>query len=461
MPTAADREDGTGHEPIGSDSGTPSVTEEVPNGNLQVSCVESPDNVLRWTCAATVDPPAPVSITLQKTDGTGPVRDFRSELPAATHAITLSWMAAQTGYTWHAIAEGLAGVEATGTFETRRLPDGVDVDFTIEGQASFPYTLSGTPCPNNRGAAVIASTDGEVLWYHQFGDGFLDALSFTEDGTILAVVGGGIREIDRMGRELLTLERGVDFPYGLHHDVFRKDGLTWALRKDPVTWEGQDYILDGLYVFDASGALRADWRLVDHFQPTSPPGAFGADYSHANSVWVGDAGDVYVSFRHLSAIARIDGDLASPTFGAITWRLAGNPADPDFGSDFAITAPVGVSPTFEQQHNAHLLPDGTLALFDNRIALEEVSRVLHLSLDPVHGEATITQTYPLPLHCDFQGGAWHTVGGNPVATCAPPAIAYEFDRDTPDTPRWTMDMDCGFGGSTYVPRFIPLEAGDL
>lgn len=432
---------------------------------LDVACTVDPDNTLRYRCSATTDPPASVTLTLQKASG-GDIRTYVSPKVAGHHAFTVWLIAPLTEYAWEATTRSVDPVAARGAFTTGQVPDGANITFALEGTASFPYLLAASACAEGA-YAVIASTEGEVLWYHGFEDAFypsIDSLSFTEDGTILAIVNSEIIEVDLYGNELMRLERFVDFEELVHHDVFRKDGYTWALQKYQVDHAGEELSFDGFYVFDPSGVLVADWRLYDHFQPPGPVNGdfFGTDYSHANSLWVDETGDVLFSMRHLSAIAYIEGDLASPDFGTILWRMSGDPNDPDFGTDFALTsAAPDVSPTFEQQHNVHFLPDGTLTMFDNRLEWQEPSRLLHLSYDLAAGAAVIEAAYPLPLHCEFQGGAWHTAGGNPVATCAPQAQAYEFDLGVTDTPRWTADMDCVSGAGIFVPRVIPLEESDL
>ena len=78
-----------------------------------------------------------------------------------------------------------------------------------------------------------------------------------------------------------------------------------------------------------------------------------------------------------------------------------------------------------------------------------------MDLDLKSGTAEITEIYELPLHCDFQGGAWHTSIGNPMATCAPSRRGFEWDLGT-STPRWEMELSCGTT-NTYTPRFTPWD----
>jgi hypothetical protein len=158
----------------------------------------------------------------------------------------------------------------------------------------------------------------------------------------------------------------------------------------------------------------------------------------------------------MSTVASVDGDPTSPTFGDVQWVIQGDPTDAAWVSDYTVTSSIGVTPTFEKQHNAHLLPDGRLTVFDNRRAISEPSRVIAMELDDVAGTADITESFELPLHCDFQGGAWRTDAGNPIGTCAQTRTGYEFDVAS-GLATWTMQTSCSAGISTYVPRLVPIE----
>lgn len=426
-----------------------------PAGAIAASCVVAEDNVLRYVCDVRVDPPGPVEVAFQPEDGGGPPRVHRSDAVVTDHTVTLWRMAPRTAYSWTATAVGGEAREATGRFETGEAPEGARVLGDVLGTPTFPYVLVASPC--SVGAVVVVmSTAGDVVWYHDFAERpgeVIRAASFTEDGTVLALVGERIAEVDLLGGALLNLAVGTDFAHSVHHDVFRKDARTYALFEETVEWQGYSYLLDGYYVFDADGSIGTTWRLFEHFQPPDPSDAI-FDYSHMNSLFVDDAGDVYLSMRNISALAKVSGST-----GEILWRLSGDPGRSPFGSDFTLTSAVpDVLPSFQQQHNLNLLPDGRFALFDNRIVASERSRVLVVALDG--NEARIEEAYRLPQHCPFQGSAWHTAGGNPVGGCAPSRVGFEFDAGASE-PRWSMGLRCLGGGNNAVPRFVPMEEADL
>lgn len=427
---------------------------------LDASCAVSADNVLQYECTVAVDPPGPVAVEFHPQDGSGSERVVTSAATAAEHTVALTIMAARTAYVWTASGGGRT---VEGSFETEALPTSAQVEAEISGTASFPYVMLASPC--DAGAAVvILTTEGETVWYHEFSRAeaqAVDAASFTEDGTVLVLTDDAILEVDLQHRSLLDIEPVVDFDRKLHHDVFRKDGITYALNQEVIVVDGFEINLDGYYAFDGGGQVLTDWKLSDHFLPPEVPDNPAAhDYTHANSVFVDDQGDVIMSMRHISAVAKIAGpDRPAP--GEILWRISGNPGRMPLGTDYdVVSADTAISADFIQQHNVHVLPDGRFAMLDNRLAPDR-SRVLVVSLDDPAGEARIEEEYRLPVNCDFQGSAWHAASGNPVGGCAPERMAHEFDVGVPAAPRWTMKASCFSGSNTAVPRFVPLEASQL
>jgi hypothetical protein len=429
------------------------TTSTVASGGLSATCAAERGNALRWRCDVTADPPGDVAVAYQDTAG---VRPERIAIPADGQQ-ALVFLAPHTEYVYRAYRVDDPSQTAVGWFTTGEVPDAARLAMTGEGESDA--ALLGFTSPCQLGAAVLIADPrtGEVLWYHDFtdgGGGVVEGVAFTEDHTVLALVDGEIREVDLVGDELLRLSPGLDFALPVHHDVFRKDGLTWALfdelAREP---DGQDYLLDGFYAFDPGGAKVVEWHLKDHFTPPAGSGdPVSLDYSHANAIWVDDDQRVTFSMRGLSAFAYVDGDPGSPAFGEIVDRVA-NPDSP-FGSDHALATAVGGPADFEHQHNVHTLPDGHVTLLDNRISYAENSRVIELALEA--GLATITAAWELPEHCDYEGGAWRTSSGHPLATCAPSRTAYEFDP-TSGAVVWTARADCDGGFPAYVPRFVPLD----
>jgi hypothetical protein len=435
----------------------PEHTDTRPTVITSASCALQPDNSLRFDCHVEVDPPQALEIRYRKADGSGVERVRRSETAAGVHDLTLWYLAPETDYTFTVVPSDVEAQPFDGAIRTNTLPLVADVEVTTTGTSTSELYLTTSPCPG--GAAVVWDpATAEVLWYQRLGfaaGAFLEGVSATDDGTIIGLANGAVREVSLAGATLRDLRAGIDFPDRVHHDVFKRNGLIYVLFQETIQVP-EDVMIDGFYVFDSLG-LSWEWRLADFVTPDPANfGAFGNDWSHANSVWADDTGDVLVSFRHLSGVVKVEGDPLDPAFGQVLWRLAGE-EDSELGSDFVVAA----GESFERQHNAFVLPTGQLSLFDNRIGLSR-SRVLEVSLDPTAGTATVDRTFDMPGdinidgHCDFQGSAWRTPAGNPVATCAPFRKATEFDAASGDV-LWTGEIDCRGAPGSYVPRFVPLS----
>jgi len=317
---------------------------------------------------------------------------------------------------------------------------------------------------------VVSDTQGAVVWYQSLGLGpgaHLRMVEHTEDDTILVVADGAtadtnlVREIDWDGHTLFEVNHDASDTGRVHHDAYKHAGLVYALfHHDVVLDDGLTYKEDGYYVFDEAGAQVDEWRLFDHFLPPAGGDTAGPepiDPSHTNSIYVGDDLQVMLSLRFLSSVASVQGDPTQKSYGEITWRLGGNLNDPAFGTDFTLTSSASELPSFLLQH--HALPDGPdrLTMFDNHGLGTQLSRVIGITLDRVRGVADIDEVYPLDQHCNFQGGAFYTAEGNPVATCAKPGTVYEWDAGAPEAPRFKMNANCADGVDTSVGRFVPLE----
>jgi arylsulfotransferase ASST len=146
------------------------------------------------------------------------------------------------------------------------------------------------------------------------------------------------------------------------------------------------------------GNLVWDWKSQDHISlaetgrfwpwvvnhPTTDTGSY--DILHWNSIE--PAGNsVIASFRHLDAVYKIE-----KSTGDIVWKLGGRttPKSLTVKSD-----PHAY--TLGAQHDARLLPDGTLTVFDNRTTLGyKAPRAVRYRIDQTTGTATLLQAISDP-----------------------------------------------------------------
>ncbi len=432
---------------------TPPTTIEPPT--LLADCLPAPDNALRFECWVEILPFGPVEITFQPTDGSRESITHASAETLGFHEIGLYFMTPSTDYTWTASPTDFPAVSVSGQVTTGVPPVEADVFGMASGVSTADAFLMTSPC--GASMPIVVSSDGVLLWYEQQLDdiSFTDGLIHTVDDTVMFMKGGFIENLTWMGEEVFRLDPVAE---RLHHDMFRRGGLNYVLFQEPLQLWDRVYQMDGFIIFDDTGYVVADWHLIDHFMPPdpgTPGGPIMVDYSHANSIFVQDDGDILLSLRHLSAVLKVNGDVADPDFGEIVWRLSGDPANAEFGTDFTLTSSSGMSADFGRQHNFHQLPDGRFAMFDNRLA--DTSRVSILAIDEVAGTADIEQSWDTGQTCIFQGSAWFTAVGNPVGVCAPNRTGMEFDIGGYPWSLYSLTVGCSTGMSVYVARYVPLE----
>jgi hypothetical protein len=138
---------------------------------------------------------------------------------------------------------------------------------------------------------------------------------------------------------------------------------------------------------DALGNILWFWRASDHIPPTWCThcnwNASLLDAYHHNAFQTLENGDVLLCLRNMDAVVRIN-----RLTGELVW-VAGGPM-----SDFAFDDPLNA---FRHPHDAHLLPNNHLLLFDNATgAMPMVSRGVEYVLDEEAGSLVQVQEWPHP-----------------------------------------------------------------
>jgi hypothetical protein len=271
---------------------------------------------------------------------------------------------------------------------------------------------------------VIADNRGRIVWYHQVPRG-LEATDFRAQtyrghpvltwwqGTISkAGVGRGEYVVyDDAYRKLLTLKAA----HGLHGDLHefqltpRGTAYVTVYHEVPADLRSVGGPRAG-YAYDSvvqeldleSGDVVFEWHSIGHVPFAESLQAHGEpakhatkkrplDYFHVNSAKDAPGGNIIISARNTSTLYLLRRD------GSIVWRLGGKRSD--FGP------PAAVKLRF--QHDAHLLADGTLTVFDNGAIpkLEPFTRPLVLKLD-VGGRrvaAAKAFVHPQKISSPFEG----------------------------------------------------------
>jgi len=432
-----------------------------------VSCVAHSDNGLRFDCTVVVANPSS-SVSVHFAEVSGPDRGtFESEASSVRdHDFVLWGMRPDRDHEVTVTVEG--SVVATTGFRSGVLPDAFEQLSTVTTGSDpiienlmVPLRCGGVPYMS------IIDSEGSPLWYQQMGDENVGLFNLTPDG-IIVLESRAIQEWSLEGELLRVLSQGEHFEHRVHHDAFVYEGLIYVLFAAAYPAGGQEVVLDGLYVFDESGAQVGQWELADHLDITPadlvglPPRQFWAeefpgavDYSHANSVFVDESG-IYVSTRWLSTVWKL-GSFGTPEFGEVQWRLVGE-AGMAVQQDFVLESDVSEVVTFKGQHHATIASDGTLTLFDNRRQPSTSSRVLAYDIDEGEQIAALVEVYELGELCDIQGTTVKTADGDWIAVCSNSGVVSHFRAGAVE-PSFTLQTGCDApppDGMAY-PRALPVS----
>lgn len=298
------------------------------------------------------------------------------------------------------------------TYSVRCLPADFPV-FTARGLSTAQWLISGESFTHNLPTyAYVLDANGTPVWWHDEASGRPD----------------NVQLLDR--QQLATL--GIDAPYAFtwfvgdtpvvvtadgrrteyghladrHDFVVTPRGTVLTIQKvvrpcatnltacvDMRRYGGQrmgivqdrrivEYDSEGAVVWQWSTADHtsiqdsARWLLSDQFDTARVSNSW--DVAHVNAV--NDLGDAIVlSARHQDAIYKVD-----KASGDVTWKLGGTrtPQSLTVIGD-ARTIPL------DGPHDAHVLPDGTISVYDNGALTRRPPRVIRFRIDEVARTATV------------------------------------------------------------------------
>jgi hypothetical protein len=177
-----------------------------------------------------------------------------------------------------------------------------------------------------------------------------------------------------------------------------------------------------------------------------PGGEKGYDVYHANSISVG-AGVVLLSNRQDDAVYAIDRKT-----GKIVWKLGGTPTPQSLTvlGDPRPNAPLG------GQHDARLLPDGTVTIFDDASLQGQPPRAVRYRVDAAAHTATFLQqvvdpAVSSPICC---GSARVLGNGNWLVSWGNNPVMGEYEPD--GTPVFKLVFD-----DLFSYRFVPVTGVTL
>jgi hypothetical protein len=325
----------------------------------------------------------------------------------------------------------LQGLVVTDRYYVRCLPPDFPEIHAIAYGTATPGWYLVTPATFAPGShyAVIVDERGVPLWYRKATTAILDFKRLPSGplaGQLawVPVLGQGfgvdpsrgyeIHQLDgTLVKSVLTVGPPTD-----QHDLIALPNGNFALfayeqiLHVDLTPLGAGFTADEAVVrgriqeIDPSGALVWEWKAEDHINITESTyplrfnltGTSVVDLEHFNALDVAPNGDYIVSARHMDAVFRL-----SRATGTIAWKLGGTSANKDLAQSLQIlNDPLGGP---KRLHDARLMPDGSISLFDNRLDSTGATRAAVYAIDTVGNKATLIGSYARP-----DGGVVGTMG---------------------------------------------------
>jgi hypothetical protein len=324
--------------------------------------------------------------------------------------------------------------------------------------------------------AAIADRFGVPVWWTTSAEGPINDLEVLRDGTVAwGLAMGGAIGFARSFYEHVALDgtplghlatAGTGGAGADDHDVALLANGN-ALVEAYVTREHVDLsVLGGpadATVLDAEiqevrpdGTVAWSWSSRDHIgvaesagwplasMQTVVDGDTAYDLVHLNSLEPLADGDVVISARHLDAVYRI-----RRSDGAVVWKLGGTPRAESLAFAGDPIAKLG------GQHDARILPDGTLTVHDNGSGQARPPRAVRYAIDTGAGTATLLESVsdarvPGSFCC---GSARRLAGGHWLVGWGGNGLATELRAD--GTPVLTLTMPA----PVFSYRAVPVSSG--
>ena len=295
---------------------------------------------------------------------------------------------------------------------------------------------------------IVIDNTGRVVWYKRFPNG--PGLAFMAQPTGRYVVRPPTPdpndiepwlELDASGVVVRTLGCANGLQTRPHDLLLEDAGNYWILCDETRTMDlsavggiaGARVTGTVVQHVGPSGALLFQWSPFDHFDVADADPAdrrnANVNWTHGNALDVDSQGDVYVSFRNLSEITKIDTKT-----GAVVWRMGGTHNE--------FTFPGEPMPPFVHQHGLRLLAPGSLLLLDN-IGNPTESFAKRYTYDATAHSAHLTQSYGWPSVVTEIGGSVQDVaGGRTLVSFGTAGRVEEYDAAGRVT--WRIEGNAGY-----------------
>lgn len=232
-----------------------------------------------------------------------------------------------------------------------------DIKFTATGSLTPKYALVHLFAEKGFKGYALVDSAGRVAWHYRTKDYPFGADRRKNGNFVFMDKGHGIVEVDRTGRIVHELKQR-DPENEMHHAIVvtPRDTVLY------LTFDTQDFNgkrLKGEAIWEWNPDTGEDvkrWRSWDFMDPALDRSARTAgEWLHGNSLHVGPAGNVLLSFHYINQVISI-----APDWKSVQWRFGG------VRGTIAVPADQQTS----AQHTAAELAPNRLLMFDNRTDLQ-------------------------------------------------------------------------------------------
>lgn len=302
---------------------------------------------------------------------------------------------------------------------------------------STPYSGPGQDGP------MIFDDSGQVIWF--------DPVPHGAEATNLQVqqlgskpvltwwqgyippqgFGEGVEEIANSSYHLSQVRAGNGYWADLHDFRLTPQGTGLMTVFDPIRCDLSSAggsrsaaVTDGVLqeVDLATGLVRREWHSIDHIAMSESVASAHSssyewpfDYFHINSIDLHADGSILISARNTSALYELDGHS-----GQVVQRIGGKRS----------TVKLGHGAETAYQHDATLLPNGQISVFDNGAVpkVHPQSRGILLAVNPEARTDTLVAqfTHPKPLSSASQGDIQGLANGDFFVGWGPVPYFSEF-----------------------------------
>jgi len=206
------------------------------------------------------------------------------------------------------------------------------------------------------------------------------------------------------------------FALDIHDLQVMEDGSYYVFGRDHITIDMSQYVTGGdtaailvahtIHHMDADGNEIWRWNSFDHYDILDVDDAIDLtnhtiDWTHCNSIEIDSDGNLIISTRNFNEITKISRQTEE-----IIWRLGGERNQFQFINDIR---------GFGRQHDARVLSNGNLALFDNgHMLIPQYSSYVEYDIDEQNFTATLIRRYSRngTIYSQSRGGVQELSNGN-------------------------------------------------